>query len=422
MRKLLLVLLGLGFALTAQAQEGHWVATWGTAPLLQVETLPPWVEPPPADTLPADPPPSPIPPVPSELRDQTLRMIVRTSLGGAQLRLQFANAQGVPPVTLGKVHVAVSTTDSMIDPATDHAVTFGGQESVTLRPGALVVSDPVPLRVDALAELAVSVYVADTADTRARHELGLNTTFVAAGNVVAAATLVATETNRSYFWLSGIDVLAPADSAAIVAFGDSITDGFATTADAHQAWPSLLAARLQQDARTAHLGVVNAGISGNRVLRNNVGASALTRFDRDVLARGGVEWMILLEGINDVTWSALPRIPAAEQASAADIIEGLAQLVARAHAHGIKVMGATLTPMEGLWLYNPETEALRQEVNAWIRGTDVFDAVVDFDAITRDSAAPQRLRPDHDSGDHIHPNDAGNAAMAEAIDLGSFIR
>jgi lysophospholipase L1-like esterase len=422
MRNILGVVLLGAFSLAVHAQEDHWVATWGTAPLLAVESLPSWVEPPPADTLPADPPPSPIPPVPPELRDQTVRMIVRTSIGGEQVRLQFSSAQGTPPVRLGAAHVAVRTDGATIAADTDRAVTFGGQQSVALRPGALVVSDPVDLRVEALSELAVSVYLPETADTRSRHELGLNTTFIADGNAVAAPTLNATETNRSYFWLSGIEVLAPAAKGAIVAFGDSITDGFSTTADMHRAWPALLAARLQQNADTAHLGVVNLGISGNRVLRNLVGTSALARFDRDVLARGGVEWMILLEGINDITFSALPRIPADEQATAADITEGLAQIAARAHAHGIKVLGATLTPMGGLWLYNARTEALRQEVNAWIRTTDVFDAVVDFDAVTRDPQAPHTLRPDHDSGDHIHPNDAGNAAMAEAIDLALFAR
>ena len=166
--------------------------------------------------------------------------------------------------------------------------------------------------------------------------------------------------------------------------------------------------------------MINMGISGNRVLRHLVGSSALARFDRDVLARSGVEWMVLLEGINDINFTALPGAPESEQASAQQIIEGLAQLVDRAHAHGIKVLGGTLMPMGGLWLHNPQTEAMRLEVNAWIRSSDKFDAVVDFDALTRDPANPERLHPDFDAGDFIHPNDAGNRAMADAIDLRLF--
>jgi lysophospholipase L1-like esterase len=409
----------------AQAQDSRWVASWGTAQPLAVVTPPSWVQPPPADQRPANPPPSPIPPVPQELNDQTVRMIVRSSVGGDAVRIQLANAQGTEPVRIGAVHVALHGDDSAIDLATDRAVTFGGNANVTLYPGALVISDPIDLAVPALGELAVSVYVPDSTPTTTRHELGLNTTWIVAGNATGAASVAeasGASTNRSYFWLSGVEVLASAPSAAIAAFGDSITDGYATTADAHRAWPALLAERLRSEAPATPFGVLNLGISGNRVLRDNIGVSALARFDRDVLAREGVRWMILLEGINDITWSALPGIPESQQASAGQIIEGLSQLVDRAHAQGINVMGGTLTPMAGLWLFNAETEALRQAVNAWIRDGGKFDAVVDFDAVTRDPADPTRLKPEYDSGDHIHPNDAGNAAMAQAIDLAIFTR
>jgi lysophospholipase L1-like esterase len=345
-------------------------------------------------------------------------MVVRTSIGGDRLRLQFANALDLEPVLLGAVHVARHRGNGSIDRASDRAVTFGGKPSVTVRPGALVISDPVDLASPALTELAVSVYLPGPTNTGGRHELGLNTTYIVPGNAVGKASLADNNTNRSYFWLTGIETAAAADATTIVAFGDSITDGFATTADRHQAWPAQLAQRLQNNPGTGHLGVINMGISGNRVLRKRAGASALTRFDRDVLARQGVSWIILLEGINDITWSALPGVPAGEQASAEAIIEGLSQLVARAHAHGIRVMGATLTPMGGLWLFNEDTEAMRQAVNDWIRHSGTFDAVVDFDAVTRDPRQPAQLRPGYDSGDHIHPNDAGNAAMAGAIDPG----
>jgi lysophospholipase L1-like esterase len=403
--------------------EPRWVSTWGTANQLLVESLPPWVQPPPADSVPAEPAPPPAAPaLPQTFADQSVRMVVRSSVGGSQLRLLFANAQGLPAMTLGEVRVALHRGSGAIDAASDRVVTFGGKGSATLHPGALLVSDPVNLTVPALTELAVSVYLPEPADTRAFHEIGLNTTYISSGNTVAAVSVAADNTNLSYFWLTGMEVLAPAISGTIIAFGDSITDGYSATPDTHRAWPSLLAERLQQNPATAHLGVINMGISGNRVLRNGIGTSALGRFDRDVLARAGVEWLILLEGINDINFTALPGIPASEQTTAAGIIEGLSQLVDRAHARGIKVMGATLTPMGGLWLHNDMTEAMRQEVNLWIRNSGKYDALVDFDAILRNPADPTRLRPEHDIGDFIHPNDAGNAAIAEAIELQVFAR
>ncbi len=423
-RKLLVVLCTvISLHSSVQAQDNkHWVASWGTAPMLLVDPPQAWVRPPPADAMPKNPAPSPIPPVPKELHDQSVRMIVRSSVAGDKVRLQFSNAQGVQPVLLGGVHVARHSGNGGIDARTDHALTFGGKSSVTLHPGGLVVSDPVDMAVPALAELAVTVYVPDTTATTTRHELGLNTTRIAKGNVLSAAMLTTSETNRSYFWLAGVEVLAPSQTGLVIAFGDSITDGFMTSVDMHKDWPSLLAVRLQQDKATAALGVVNMGISGNRVLRTGAGASALTRFDRDVLARAGGRWMLLLEGINDINFTALPGVPDDQKTTAAQIIEGLSQLVDRAHANGIKVMGATLTPMGGLWLFNPDTEAMRQAVNTWIRTGGKYDALVDFDAATRDPQQPSRLKPEFDSGDHIHPNDAGNAAMASVIDIGVFAR
>lgn len=418
--RLFALLLASLIFLPAQAQEARWVASWGTATTFALHEMPNWVQPPPADSLPPDPPPSPVVPVPATFVDQSVRMIVRSSVGGSQLRLQFANTLGAAPTRLGAVRVALHAGKGRIDTGTDRVVTFNGAREIVLRPGALVVSDPVDLAVPALTELAVSIYLPDESDTRSSHELALNTTFVATGNVVHAEAFSAADTNRSYFWLTGLEVMAAPGSGSIVAFGDSITDGYSTTPDAHRAWPALLAERLQADPALARLGVINMGISGNRVLRHLVGSSALARFDRDVLARSGVEWMVLLEGINDINFTALPGAPESEQASAQQIIEGLAQLVDRAHAHGIKVLGGTLMPMGGLWLHNPQTEAMRQEVNAWIRSSDKFDAVVDFDALTRDPANPERLHPDFDAGDFIHPNDAGNRAMADAIDLRLF--
>ena len=399
----------------------HWVGTWGAAQQLAAETLPVWVVPPPrAPNEP--PPPALLPPYPSSFRDETVRMIVRSSVGGDRLRLTLSNALGRSEVYIGAVHVALRERGSAIVTKTDRAVTFGGKASFSVQPGTLVVSDPVELAVPPLTELAVSLYLPNETHGVTTHEFALNTTYVVTGNAAAAASLANPRTNFTYFWLTGVEVLASTDVGAIVALGDSITDGVTTTFDAHRAWPALLAAKLQSTAATRAWAVINAGISGNRVRRDVIGRSALGRFDRDVLARAGVEWLVLFEGINDVTWTALPAAPDAERATAAEIIETLEQIVDRAHARGIKVMGGTLMPISGLWLYNADTEAMRQAVNEWIRTSGKLDAVADFDAATRDPRSPERLRPELDSGDHIHPNDAGNAAMADAVDPASFSR
>lgn len=409
----------------AQAQDSdrdlHWVGTWGTAQQLAAETLPVWIVPPPRE--PNEPPPrSLLPPYPQSFRDETVRMIVRTSAGGDGLRLTLSNAIGVDPVRIGAVHVALREHGSAIVPETDRAVTFGGRASFAVQPGALVVSDPVALAVPALAELAISLYLPEETRSVTTHEFALNTTYVATGNAAGAAALPSAATNLTYFWLSGVEVLADPEVGAIVALGDSITDAVSTTPDAHRAWPALLAEKLQSNRPTSHWAVINAGISGNRVRRDVIGTSALGRFDRDVLGRAGVKWLVLFEGINDVTFSALPGVPEDQRTTADELIEALAQLVDRAHARGIKVMGGTLMPMGGLWLHNAETEAMRQTVNEWIRTSGKFDAVADFDAATRDPDQPARLLPELDSGDHIHPNDAGNAAMANAIDTTVFAR
>jgi lysophospholipase L1-like esterase len=349
-------------------------------------------------------------------------MVARASLGGRLVRITLSNAIGMKPLHVGAVHVALRERDSKIVAGSDRTVKFGGRTSLTVQPGALVVSDPIELAVPVLAEVAVSLYLPEDTGTPTTHALALNTTYVSRGNVAANTSMPDAAMNRTYFWLSGIEVLAAASTGTIVAFGDSITDGFSTTPDTHREWPSMLAAKLDSERGETRWAVVNAGISGNRVRRDVVGISALARFDRDVLARAGVKWLVLLEGINDITFSALPHAPSAERTSADQLIEALEQLVARAHARGIKVIGGTLTPMAGLWLHNPETEAMRAAVNQWVRTSGKLDAVADFDAATRDPAQPERLRPDFDSGDHIHPNDAGNAAMAAAIDTSAFDR
>jgi len=397
----------------------HWVATWATAQAI-APVAPLGAPPPRPQAAPARP--SPIGQIPETFKNQTVRMVVRTSIGGRRVRVQLSNALGSPALTIGAAHIAVRQKDAAIVPASDRVLKFAGRASFNVPPGALVVSDPVDLEVPKLSDLAISLYLPEDTGPPAVHPLGLHTTYIASGDATADATLNPSTKTTAYFWLSGVDVLAPSSASAIVAFGDSITDGFATTANKDQAWSTLLASRLASGKSTAMLGVLNLGISGNRVLHDVAGTNALARFDRDVLARPGVRWMILLEGINDITFSAIPGIPPGQAVTAEDLIWGYGQIIERAHLHSIKVAGATIMPVEGVPTYTENGEAVRQAVNQWIRTGGAFDAIIDFDALTRDPANPKRLRPEFDSGDHVHPNDAGNQAMGDVIDLSTFLK
>jgi lysophospholipase L1-like esterase len=322
-------------------------------------------------------------------------------------------------LVIGDAHIALRDKGAAIVTTSDRALTFGGRSTITVPPGALIVSDPVDLEVPKLTDLAISLYLPEDTGTPSIHPIGLNTNYVAEGKVTAKTSLDTSTTTTSYLWLSSVDVLAAANAGAIIAFGDSITDGFKTTIDKDQAWPTLLAKRLASTKSTEMLAVLNLGIAGNRVLRDGAGVSALARFDRDVLSRAGVRWMTLLEGINDITFSALPAF-STEVVTAEDLIGGYRQIIERAHMHGIKVAGATIMPVGGVSTYRESGEAVRQAVNQWIRTSGAFDAVIDFDALMRNPADPKRLRPEFDPGDHVHPDDKGNERMAQAIDLAIF--
>lgn len=354
---------------------------------------------------------------------QTLRQIVHTSVGGAQTRVWFSNVFGSGPLYIGAAHVALRGEGSALQPGSDRALTFHHLASVTIPPGATIVSDPVALNVPPFSDLAVSMYFPGAASGETQHSLGLQTSYVSHGNAVDAATLPATAWPiKSWYFVSGVDVYAPGDSA-VVAFGDSITDGWRATADKNRRWPDVLAVRLAADKNTSAdgvLGMVNTGIGGNRVLLDGYGPNALSRFNRDVLARSDARYLIVLESINDIGRYTEDHQQYGDLAQRLEW--GIAQMAAQAHQHGMRVFGATLTPYKGCGYYSEAGEAVREAVNQWIRTSHVFDGVVDFDQATRDPQHPLRFLPQYDSDDHLHPNDAGYKAMGDAIDLSLFTK
>lgn len=361
-----------------------------------------------------------------EFDNQTVRQIVRTSIGGDQVRVRLANTFGDVPLVIGSARLALRDADQRIDPVSDRGLTFSGSRSITVPPGALVVSDPIALTVPDLSELAVSMYFPEPTISTTVHAFAFQTNYFSpSGDFTAEAAMPVETTAQSWVFLSGIDVTVTEPTGVIVALGDSITDGALSTPDTNQRWPDLLAERLVTEGDQSALAVLNAGIGGNRVLNDPpegfefTGPNALARFDRDVLAQPGVSHLIVFEGINDIGLPVLSGDPA-EFVNADGLITGLRQLAERSHEHGIVAFGATITPFEGSMVYSQEGEAIRQAVNDWIRTGRAFDAVIDFDEVVRDPGQPTRLLPAFDAGDHLHPNDAGFRAMAESIDLALF--
>jgi lysophospholipase L1-like esterase len=384
----------VALAVVAPAQSQHWVAAWSAAADQEGPAL----------------------------TGKTIRQIVRPSIAGPGIRLRLSNLYGTAAVTLGPVRIAKHAGESAIRPDTDRPVTFGGKPTITIAPGADALSDPVAFPIVALEQVAISLYVID-GKVSTLHGVGMQTAFIANGQVTAAATLGKSETDTSRYFLTDVEVTARADARTVVVIGDSITDGVGSPNDRNRRWPDALAERLQADPALASIAVVNSGIAGNRLLNDAsapfVGPSILTRFERDVLGKPNVRWVVVLTGSNDISASDMLDTPK-DKVSAQQIIAGLQKLIARAHANGIKVYGATLLPKAGVgkpFIHTPEAQAKRNEVNAWIRSSGAFDAVVDFDRLMRDPARPDHLAARYDSGDHLHPNDAGFAAMAAAIDV-----
>jgi lysophospholipase L1-like esterase len=394
------------------AAGGHWVGTWAATLVARAAV------PPPAAAAPLTPPGAgagqPVPPPPLNFNNQTLRQIVRVSVGGADVRAVFSNAFGTAPLRVGAASIALREKNDAIVSGSSRPLLFSGKPSAAIAPGAVLVSDPVTLRVADLADVAVDLYLpGDTAAAGSplAHHTGngaVQTNYVSdTGNHAGAQTLPVRTTTRLWHFLSRVEVTAPAEVGAVVALGDSITAGSQSTLDTNNRWPNHLARRLL--AQNIRMGVLNAGHSGNRLLSDGNGQSALARFDRDVAAQTAATHLVVLIGINDVA-----------RATADDLIAGHRQIIARARARGLKVYAATLTPFEGSANWAPEQEATRQALNRWLRTSREYDGVFDFEAAVRDPAHPTKMLQKFAAADNLHPNDAGYEALANAVDLSVF--
>ncbi|MDE1146465.1 MAG: SGNH/GDSL hydrolase family protein [Azospirillaceae bacterium] len=409
MRRLTSLCLALMLALPAiaHAQEPHWVGSWMAAPI-------------PGDA--GSTPPA------LGFSDATLRQVLRLTLGGRALRVRLSNAFGTAPLTIPAAHVALAAKGAAIQAGSDRALTFGGQAGVTIPAGGAVWSDPVDMAVPAFTDLALSLRLRDVPGTATTHPGSRATSYLQAGDALAADMPGAAKVAHWYI-ATGVDVATAPDAAALVVLGDSITDGRDSTTDGNGRWPDALArnlARRMSPAPSAEdatsISVLNAGIGGNRLLLDGIGPNALSRVDRDVLDQSGVRWLVVLEGVNDLA----SAVRAADRKEVPATVETLAaayrRIVDQAHAAGLKVYGATILPCAGSDWCLPAMEPMRQRLNAWIRASRTFDAVIDLDRTLDDPARPGHLLPEADGGDHLHPGDTGYRLMAEGVDLSLFAR
>jgi lysophospholipase L1-like esterase len=385
------------------AQDGHWTGTWGCAiQMTEPRNLPP----------------------PPGLAGNMLRQIVHVSIGGKQLRIRFSNIFGTNDVVLRSVHVALNpgtTTSGVIDPATDRALTFGGSESTVIPAGKDIWSDPVAFDLPPLANLAITIAFGGTSGDVTGHPGSRTDSYLLPGNAVTSPNLDGAVTTEHWYYIGDVDVLADSRAGSLVAFGDSITDGRGSTTGGNNRWPDDLAARLHTNAPTARVGVVNAGIGGNAIF-GGLGPAAVKRFDRDVLSRSGVRWVMIFEGVNDIGGARGMRAATL----AMNLISAYTQFADKAHAQHLRIYGATITPFGGNSYYSPAHEAIRQEVNAWIRTNSVYDGVVDFDAAVRDPVTLTNFQSAFYHGvnanDGLHMNPAGYHALADAVDLRLFTK
>ena len=407
-RRLLSALAALGLIMAPVAvfaDDGRWVGAWASSQMVAENE----------HALPD-----------GALDDVTLRQVVRLTTSGDQIRVRVSNAFGDAPLRIssGTVSRPTARDGVTIDPSTITPLTFAGRPDVMLPAGAEFISDPVAFDAEALSHLAVTFHVVDAPPRLTVHPGARATSRMAPGDQTGSATLTGETTFTRWYLLSGVDVLGPPDAGAIVVLGDSITDGYGVDTDTDTRWPDFLAERLRADPRTAHLGVMNHGIGGNRVLRDGLGPNALARFERDVLGQAGVTHLVIFEGVNDlgVLTRDAPATPEAHAELVANMIAAYAQITARARARGITVIGATITPYGGSDYDHPDAqnEADRQAINAWFRTPGNVDAVIDFDAVMRDPERPTHLRPEYDL-DGLHPSIEGYRAMGEAVDLTLFL-
>jgi lysophospholipase L1-like esterase len=405
-------LLGVAFlsSTPAAAAGVHWARSWAAsaeAPLPAAAGFPPG----------------------PTFRDQTIRQVVRLSGGGRQVRIRISNEFGTTPLRIGDAHIASAGEGGAIGPGSDRRLTFAGASTAVIPPGAPILSDPVRMPVQALSSLSISLYLPEKLETCTCHATSMQTAYVLAGDEAGAAAMPGATKLQTRALISAVEVGSDAPAGTIVALGDSITDGVGSSVDANRRWPDLLAERLVRRA-VGVVDVANEGISGNRILNDGFGLSALARFDRDVLSTPGLRYVIVFEGVNDIGISHAKRgegplagfmkAYGGEPVTAEDMILAYKQMIARAHAHGVRIYGATIAPFEGAATWTPEGEAERQAVNAWIRSGGGFDAVLDFDAAIRDPDHPSRIRDGFHMGDHLHGSDAGYQAIADSIDLGLF--
>lgn len=384
--------------------------------------------------------------------NQTLRLIVHVSAGGSKIRVRISNIFGDKPVSIGAAHVARRVKGPDIDFATDRALTFHGLGSTRLDARSVITSDPVDLDVPQLSDLAISLYFPGDAVAATSHALALQTNYASSdiGNYTAKATFPEAKKISQWPFLTGVDVRLSAGGAAIAAFGSSLTDGDGSTVDANRRWPDVLAERLQnRGGRNVPLGILNVGIIGNRLLNDSespgqsggppplgpvfqelgpvLGEAGLRRFERDVLAQAGVKYVIVGLGVNDILFPG-SFIPATQTVNSESIISGYRKLIERGHNRKIRLIGSTIPPFEHAifrnpsfdHFYSPEKDQVREQVNRWIRSSGEFDGIIDFDVAVRDPSRPSQILPSYDSGDHLHPNDAGNIAQANAIPLSLF--
>ncbi len=381
----------------------RWVATWGAAP----------AGPPPAAST-------------MSLANQTLRLVVHASVGGSRARIRVSNEMGSTSLGIGAARIALRASGANLVAGTDRALLFGGRAALTIPAGGAAISDPVAFNVPPFADLAVSLYLPASTRVTTLHNAALQTSYVStAGNQSANGSLAVSRSITTWPFLTEVDVSGAysglSASNAVVAFGDSITDGQASGSNVNRRWPDYLARRLQMALGVAgSIGVANRGISANSLLKDYpeamlAGQRGLLRFERDVLATAGARWVVVLIGINDIVYS-----PASSPIPVQDLIDGHLQLIARARARGLRAIGGTLTPFEGQAYYTSARENVRKRFNDWMRTSGAYDAVVDFDLVLRDPARITRLRAAYDSGDHLHPNSSGYQAMAQAVPLTLF--